>query len=111
MIRTIGLILGMSPMTQYDASAASMWRSFSKTPDATPFQSLPCNVNLNDVNPGGTKLAKLSSSLDFSKEDVIPDKVMNEITWKAVKGENAVVPSPVRAAFVKPVKKADNDDD
>jgi hypothetical protein len=111
MIRTIELILGMSPMTQYDAAAASMWRSFSKTPDTTPFQSLPSNVNLNDVNPDGTKLAKMSKGLDFSKEDVIPDQIMNDITWKAVKGENAIMPSPVRAAFVKPVKKADDNDD
>jgi YVTN family beta-propeller protein len=110
-IRTIGLILGMSPMTQYDASAASMWRSFSKVADTAPFQSLPSNVNLNDINPDGTKLAKMSKGLDFSKEDVIPDQIMNDITWKAVKGENAMMPSPVRAAFVKPVKKADDDDD
>jgi hypothetical protein len=88
-----------------------MWRSFSKTPDTTPFQSLPSNVNLNDVNPDGTKLAKMSKGLDFSKEDVIPDQIMNDITWKAVKGENAIMPSPVRAAFVKPVKKADDNDD
>ena len=86
MIRTIGLILGMSPMTQYDASAASMWRSFSKLPDTTPFGCLPSNVNLNDINPDGTKLAKMSKGLDFSKEDVIPDQIMNDITWKAVKG-------------------------
>jgi hypothetical protein len=53
----------------------------------------------------------MSKGLDFSKEDVIPDQIMNDITWKAVKGENAIMPSPVRAAFVKPVKKADDNDD
>lgn len=111
MIRTIELILGMPPMTQYDASAASMWRSFSRTPDATPYKCLPETVNFNDVNPGGTKLAKMSRGLDFSKEDMVPDQIMNEITWKAVKGENAVMPSPVRAAFVKTVKNTDDDDD
>ena len=110
-IRTIGLILGMSPMTQYDAAATPMWRCFSKAPDATPFQSLPSNVNLNDINPDGTKLAAMSKGLDFSKEDVIPDQIMNDITWKAVKGEDAVMPSPVRAAFVKSVKGRDDDDE
>lgn len=110
-IRTIELILGMPPMSQYDAAATPMWRSFSRTPDTTVFHSIASNVNLNDVNPDGTILAKMSKGLDFSKEDVIPDQIMNNITWKAVKGEDAVMPSPVRAAFVKPIKKADDDDD
>jgi hypothetical protein len=111
MLRTIELILGMPPMTQYDAAAAPMWRCFNTQPDATPFTCLPANVDLNDVNPGGTKLAALSKGLDFSKEDVVPDQVMNAITWMAVKGEHAKVPTPVRAAFVKPVKSGDDDDD
>jgi hypothetical protein len=88
-----------------------MWRSFSDQQDVTPYKHLPSNVNLDDVNPSGTKLAALSKGLDFSKEDVIPDQLMNMITWKAVKGEDAEVPAIVRAAFVKPVKSAGDDDD
>jgi len=110
-IRTIELILGMPPMTQYDAAAMPMWRSFSDQQDVIPYKHLPSNVNLDDVNPSGTKLAALSKGLDFSKEDVIPDQLMNMITWKAVKGEDAEVPAIVRAAFVKPVKSAGDDDD
>jgi hypothetical protein len=30
----------------------------------------------------------------------VPDKDMNEVIWKAVKGENAVMPVPKRSAFV-----------
>ncbi|MEX6689203.1 bifunctional YncE family protein/alkaline phosphatase family protein [Danxiaibacter flavus] len=100
-IRTIELILGMPPMTQYDAAAMPMWRSFTSKPDNTAFTHLPANVNLSDINPKNTKLAAISKGLDFSKEDRVPDQVMNELTWKAVKGENAVMPTPVRAAFVK----------
>lgn len=111
MLRTIELILGMPPMTQYDAAATPMWRCFNEQPNVTTFACLPANVNLDEINPDGTKLAAMSKGLDFSKEDVIPDQVMNDITWKAVKGENAVMPTPVRAAFVKPVKKSDDDDD
>ena len=111
MLRTIELILGMPPMTQYDAAATPMWRCFNTQPDGTAFTSLPANVDLNEVNPGGTKLAAMSKGLDFSKEDVIPDQIMNVITWKAVKGEHAIMPTPVRAAFVKPVQSNDDDDD
>ena len=102
-LRTLELILGMPPMTQYDAAATPMWRSFSVQPDITPFTLRPCNVNLNDVNPDHTRLAALSKGLDFSKEDIVPDEIMNNIIWKAVKGEQAMVPAPVRAAFVRAV--------
>lgn len=109
-LRTIELILGMPPMTQYDAAAMPMWRCFTGQANLTAFKSLPSNIDLSEKNPGGTKLAALSNTLDFSREDVIPDQLMNMITWKAVKGEHAEVPPIVRAAFVKQVK-SDNDDD
>ncbi len=108
-LRTIELILGIPPMTQYDAAAEPMWRCFSNKPDSSVFTIRSCNVNLNDVNPSNTKLAAMSQALDFSKEDLVADQIMNEIIWKAVKGERAIVPSPVRAAFLKPFKKVDND--
>jgi hypothetical protein len=110
MVRTIELILGLSPMTQYDAAATPMWRCFSKTPDPTPFNSLPSTINLNDVNPRGTKLAAMARGLNFSEVDRVPDEIMNTMLWKAVRGETAKVPSPVRAAFVKTTKKTEEDD-
>jgi len=110
-LRTIELIVGIPPMTQYDASAESMWRCFSDKPDSTVFETRPCRINLDETNPAHTKLAFLSKDLDFSKEDMMPDQLMNEITWKAVRGEHSVMPSPVRAAFVKPMQKAGDDDD
>lgn len=111
MIHTIELILGMPPMTQFDAAATPMWRCFNQQADVTPFKVLPETVNLGDVNPRTGKLAMLSKNLDFSKEDVVPDQIMNVLTWKAVKGEDAEMPTPVRAAFFKPTKKTDGDDD
>ena len=110
LVRTIEQILGMPPMTQYDAAATPMWNCFSKTTDTTAFNSLPNNVNLADVNPGGTKLAAMARGLNFSEVDRVPDDLMNAMVWKAVRGENARVPVPVRAAFVKAANSAKNDD-
>lgn len=110
-LRTIELILGMGPMTQYDAAATPMWRCFTATPDVTAYTYLPERVNLNDINPSQTKLAFLSKGLDFSDADLVPDQVLNNILWKAVKGENAICPSPVRAAFLKATKTAVVDKD
>jgi hypothetical protein len=110
MVRTIELILGLPPMTQYDAAAMPMWRSFGATPDATPFTSLPANIDLHELNPGGTKLGAMARGLNFSEIDRVPDEAMNAMLWKAIKGEGAKVPVPVRAAFVKATAAADKDE-
>lgn len=109
-LRTIELILGLPPMTQYDASATGMWRCFSKTTNGAPFKSFPSNINLNELNPKGTKLAAMAKGLDFTAVDRVPDEIMNTMIWKAIKGENVTVPTPVRAAFVKAVEKGEDED-
>jgi YVTN family beta-propeller protein len=111
MLRTIELILGLPPMSQYDAAAESMWRCFSPTPDLTAFNSVSANVNLDDKNIRMTPSARISETFDFSKEDRIPDLVFSEVIWKAVKGEHAVMPAPRRSAFVKMTGDDDDDED
>ncbi len=101
MLRTIELILGLPPMSQYDAAAEPMWRCFSSTYAATPFQSVPANIDLNEKNVKNNASAKLSATFDFSKEDRIPDLVFSEVIWKTVKGEHSVMPAPIRSAFLK----------
>ena len=109
-LRTIELILGMPPMTQYDAAATPLWRCFTASPDFTAFDHLSANINLNDRNPETGRLAELSEKFDWSKEDAVPDLVFNEILWQGLKGVSA--PSPVRAAFLKfkEKKKGEKDD-
>jgi YVTN family beta-propeller protein len=111
MLRTMELILGMQPMSQYDAGAIPMWRSFSVTPDVSAFTALPESIDLNELNSRRGKLAAMARGLDFSREDAQPDAVMNAMLWKAAKGEDAIAPAPVRAAFIRsaPGKERDND--
>ncbi len=111
MLRTIELILGLPPMSQYDAAAEPMWRCFSSTPDLTPFYSVPALVDLNEKNTKNTASAKLSATFDFSKEDRIPDLVFSEVIWKAVKGEESVMPAPRRSAFVKMVDNEEEEEE
>ena len=44
MLRTIELILGLKPMSQFDATARPMWQAFHSAPDLTPFNALPLGV-------------------------------------------------------------------
>ncbi|HEY4062562.1 MAG TPA: bifunctional YncE family protein/alkaline phosphatase family protein [Puia sp.] len=109
-LRTIELILGMSPMSQYDAAANPLWRCFSTTPDLEPFHSLPANIDLLEKNVAWNEMAKKSAGLDFTREDRVPDNLFNEILWKGIKGINVPLPAPSRAAFVKAADKKDDDD-
>jgi hypothetical protein len=99
LLRTMELILGLPPMTQYDAAATPMWRCFSTSPDHPPFSVKPCQVDLNSKNNVNNRFARLSESFDFSMEDRIPDDEFNKVIWAAVKGEQALLPAPRRAAF------------
>jgi YVTN family beta-propeller protein len=99
MLRTIELILGLPPMSQYDASATPMWRCFSNTTGHIPFNVRPCLVDLNDKNYTVNKWSALSGSFNFAKEDRAPDAAFNQVIWKAVKGINSECPAPVHAAF------------
>lgn len=103
MLRTMELILGLPPMSQYDAAATPMFRSFTAAPDFTPFKSLPANIDLNEINTASTASAKLSEHIDLSKEDKVPDMLFSQIIWKAVRGEDNDMPAPRRSAFVKNV--------
>ncbi len=108
MLRTMELILGLPPMSQYDAAATSMFRSFTSKPNFTSFNSLPSNIDLNLINTATNATAKISGQIDLSKEDRVPDMLFSQIIWKAVKGEHSEMPAPRRSAFVKVV---DNDDE
>ena len=105
MLRTIELILGLPPMTQFDAAATPMWRCFQKNPDLRPFVAKPSNIDLNDINTVDNSLSRKSSQFDFSAEDRVPDLEFSEVIWKAVKGEHSVMPAPRRSAFLQVEKE------
>ena len=100
MLRTIELILGLEPMSQFDAAALPMIRSFAKAPVLAAYECRPANVPLDERNVAGAWGAKQSLAMDFSKEDAADDLLLNEIVWKSVRGADSPMPAPRRAAFV-----------
>jgi YVTN family beta-propeller protein len=99
MIRSIELILGLPPLSQYDAAARPMFESFSDTPDLTPYTHEPAQVDLNVVNSKAAYGAARSSKMDFTDYDRVDDFELNEILWRAIKGKDAPVPPTVRRAI------------
>ena len=110
-LRTIELILGLPPMSQYDAAAAPLYQAFQPTPDVRPFAHLEPRVALDEVNGPNAWGAAASLALDLSEPDRVPDRRLTEIVWKAVRGAAAPVPAPVRSAFLRHGVDPDGDDD
>ncbi len=112
MLRTMELILGLPPMSQYDAAATPLFRCFTKNIDLTTFKALPANVDINQRNVA-INTGKRKTNFDFSHEDAAPDLAFNEDIWKVMRGENSKMPPPKRSAFVKipaNIEKEDDDD-
>jgi YVTN family beta-propeller protein len=110
MLRTMELILGLPPMSQYDAAATPMFACFTNTPTLAPYIHIPANIDLDAKNTAMTEPARQSEKLDLRFADKIDDRLFNEIIWKAVKGEHSLMPAPRRGAFLQ-VAEADDDDD
>jgi YVTN family beta-propeller protein len=111
MLRTMELILGLPPMSQYDAAATPMWRCFQKVADSRPFTLREATVDIRTKNVAWNPDARRSMAFDFSREDAAPDLELNQIIWRAVRGENAVMPAPRRSAFVRLDPVSDDDED
>jgi hypothetical protein len=100
MLRTIELILGLPPMSQYDAAATPMWECFTATPDLTPFVSLDPTYDIHEMNTEESFISRLSESFNLEVMDAAPDDLFSQVIWKAVRGLDSEMPAPVRAAFI-----------
>ena len=100
LLRTMELILGLPPMTQYDAAAMPLWRSLNNIPDHPVYNARPSLIDLNEKNTAENKWQQMSEKFDFTAEDKVNDAQFNEVIWKAVKGIDSPCPPSVRAAFL-----------
>jgi len=96
-LRTIELILGLKPMTMFDAAARPMSNAFAGVPDTAPYVNEPPRVALDAKNPMTGALAERSNKLDFRGSDRADPRELNDILWLAVKGTTP--PASVRSRF------------
>ncbi len=108
MVRTMELILGLPPLSQFDAAATPMYNSFTQNPDITPYVARNATVSLDEKNIAGAFGQEESGEMDFSREDAVGDMDFNEIVWRSVRGYHSEMPPPVHSAYVRVFEK-DND--
>lgn len=99
-VRTIEQILGLPPMNIQDAIASTMADCFINEKNLTPYEAIPNNIPLNEMNPELTSLS--GKALHFARKSLLPefdgidtgnDDLMNRILWFASKGNT---PYPVK---------------
>ncbi|WP_148595083.1 alkaline phosphatase family protein [Aquisphaera giovannonii] len=99
MIRTMELILGLSPLSQYDAAARPMFECFDDEADLKPYAATPPGIDVDEVNRPDAYGAERSAKMDFDEYDRIDDFELNEILWRSIKGKDAPIPPAVRRAI------------
>jgi hypothetical protein len=102
-LRTIELILGLPPMSQYDASATPLYNAFQATPVTTPFTHLSARVPLDERNDWRSPGAAASQRMNFTEADLAPELELNQILWQSIHGPGSVMPPPRRTGFVRPI--------
>jgi YVTN family beta-propeller protein len=87
MVRTMEMILGMKPMSQFDASALPMLNAFTTKPNFDPYTVEEPQYPLDTLNGQSAPMADVSNKMDFSQPDSNDPQQLNKIIWKATKGD------------------------
>jgi YVTN family beta-propeller protein len=107
MLRTMELILGLPPMSQYDAAATPMYNAFQPTTDRTPFVLRKARVALDDRNDWSSPGARASLNMNLADADMAPELELNEILWQSVRGASSRMPPPRRSGFIRAIDEKD----
>src|SRR5436309_2281232 len=95
-LRTIEGILGLPPLSQYDAGATPLWNAFTRRPDSTRFVHLPNTWPLHELNPSAFR--SRIPARDLAEADEADEMELNREIWESVHPGSA--PPPVRQSWV-----------
>src|SRR5204863_1416469 len=81
-LRTMEHLLGMRPMTHFDAGARVMTAAFSDRPDPATYVAEKPRIALDERNPAATPAAKRAANLRLEEADENDDDEMNDMLWR-----------------------------
>lgn len=99
LLRTMELILGLRPMTHFDAAGTSMLGTFAHQADTRPYALVSPKTSLTDRNAANAPGVQQSNKMDFSEADLVDDDELNEVLWRAIKHTD--LPPPTRSFFTR----------
>jgi hypothetical protein len=97
-IATIGELLHLGSLSQFDHYGTPLRLIWRKQPDLRPYDALKPSVDINERTASNGAAVRASANLDLSGEDRIDDALFNRILWEAVKGPNVPYPGVRRAS-------------
>ena len=97
-VATIGDILHLGRLSQFDAFGRALSDVFGAVQDSARYRALPAGTSLESRNPGGTRGATESRGLDFSAEDRADEDLFNRVLWRTIKGASSPYPGMARTS-------------
>ncbi len=97
MLRTMEFLLGLKPMTHFDAGARPMTAAFQSQLDAAPYAAEKPRISLEEKNPAATASAARAARMNFEEADENDDDELNDILWRAIRRD--APPPPMRSIF------------
>ncbi|MCZ8517609.1 bifunctional YncE family protein/alkaline phosphatase family protein [Paenibacillus filicis] len=113
MLRTMELLVGIGPMSQFDAAAMPMIYSLSDKPNFAPYtaeassfvvaagSTAPGAVAYNAASPVETPPMEsvMKPENMYGQPDQVDPQKLNEEIWRAIKGPNVPMPAPKNRVF------------
>jgi hypothetical protein len=90
-VRSIGLILDLPPLSQYDAGATPLLKAFAPRLDSTPFTHVPNTWPLDERNKQAFR--SRIPARDLTEPDAADEAMLNWEIWTSVRP--GTTPPPV----------------
>jgi hypothetical protein len=112
-LRTMELIVGLQPLSQFDAAALPLYGVFTNQPTVESYTALTPKQPLDQRNAPGAIGQAWSDKQDWREVDNQPVPEFNAILWADAKGPDVPPPSGHSARFALSVRdiNAPDDDD
>jgi hypothetical protein len=88
------LMVGLEPLSIFDALATPMYDAFTTVPDNTPYNAIVPEQSLVELGTATAANADLSDALPFDHLDAVPQEISDQIIWQSVFGASSQVPAP-----------------
>lgn len=121
-LKTMELLMGLSPLCQYDAIANPILdfdtqpRNHDSYTAILPAKEIICKMNPErktaSLSDSMYDLMARSDKMDFDHPDKAPAYELNQVLWKGIKGVNSTMPEPRHTlVLTKAGKRQAHDDD
>jgi YVTN family beta-propeller protein len=95
LIRTLELPIGMHPLTLFDALATPLYDAFTPAAgNSEPYSAIPPQTDLSATNPNTAANRRFAKRYRLTETDQVPQRVLDHMLWRAVKGPHSKPPPP-----------------